>query len=139
MFFSESDLSIELLGVFKISRESYDHKSFENRGYDILSLRLKGRGKFTTKNETLSVKTGDVLYIPKNTEYLQKSADETIIAVHFINYSFKKTNKMEIIHPENSQYIEDAEQEIEDYYQDANDNSYWEEVSEEEYKENAED
>ena len=39
---------------------------------------------------------------------------------------------------ENDMSIEDAEQEIEDYYQDANDNSYWKEVSEEEYKENME-
>ena len=41
MFFSESDLSIELLGVFKINRDKYDHKSFENRGYDILSFRTQ--------------------------------------------------------------------------------------------------
>lgn len=107
MFFSESDLSIELLGVFKINRDKYDHKSFENRGYDILSFRLKGRGKFITKNETITVKPGDVLYIPKNTEYHQKSSDETVIAVHFINYSFKKSNKMEIIRPEASHYIEE--------------------------------
>ena len=108
MFFSESDLSLELLGVFKINRKEYDHKSFDGRGYDILSFRLKGNGKFITKTETFSVKKGDVLYIPKNTDYHQKSSYETVIVVHFINYSFKSSNKMEIIHPEDYQYIEDT-------------------------------
>ena len=106
MFFSESDLSLELLGVFKIKREQYDHKSFEGRGYDILSFRLKGRGRFETKNECITVKKGDVLYIPKSTDYRQVSSDETVIAVHFINYSFKSSNKIEKIRLEDSSYVE---------------------------------
>ena len=34
--------------------------------------------------------------------------------------------------------IEEAEQEMEDFYASAQENSYWEEISEEEYKENME-
>ena len=107
MFFSENDLSIELLGVFKINRSVYDHKSFEGRGYDILSIRLKGKGKFKTKNDALSVKKGDILYIPKNTVYHQQSSDETVIAVHFINYSFKSSNKLEVMRLEDYSYAEE--------------------------------
>ena len=46
MFFGENELNIELLGVFKIKRNNFNHKSFDNREYDSLSIRTSGNAKF---------------------------------------------------------------------------------------------
>ena len=63
MFFGENEISLELLGVFKIKREAFNHKSFTSRSYDSLSIRLSGSGKFETKNKTISAKKGDILFL----------------------------------------------------------------------------
>ena len=106
MFFSESDISLELLGVFKIKREGHFSKISHERNYDILSVRLSGKCNFQTKERCFSSKKGDILYLPKSLEYSQETSGESIIAIHFINYSFKKNNKEELITLNNSEYVE---------------------------------
>lgn len=108
MFFSENELSLELLGVFKLSRGAFSHKSISSRSYDSISIRLRGSGKFETKNEIFNIKKGDILYIPKNAEYLQTTSGEDIISVHFINYSYSKNSKIEYISVEDSAFLEDT-------------------------------
>ena len=95
MFFGENEISLELLGVFKIKREAFNHRSFTSRSYDSLSIRLSGSGKFETKTKTVSTQKGDILYIPKNADYIQSTLGEDIIAIHFINYSFTKNDEIE--------------------------------------------
>ena len=107
MFFSENELSLELLGVFKLKREEMSLKSNAFRNYDSISLRLCGRGYFKTDNEKITVKKGDLLYIPKNAQYSQKTSGESVIAIHFINYTFNKNSKMEKLTAENSEYTEE--------------------------------
>ena len=105
MFFAENEINAELLGVFKISREKYINKKAYKRSYDSLSIRLSGRGQFETVKETFTVKKGNVLYIPKNADYTQKSDGEKIIAIHFIN-SNSSGNKPEVITAEDIGYVE---------------------------------
>jgi len=107
MFFSENDLSLELIGVFKITRNIYSTKSCNHRNYDSISLRTNGRGDFKANSMTFSVKRGDVLYLPKNAQYNCWTSGETIFAIHFINYSFTSKNQIEIISVENIEYIEE--------------------------------
>lgn len=95
MFFSKNDISAELLGVFKIKRENFNHHSFGGRAYDSLSIRLAGSAKFKTEKEAFNIKKGDILYIPKGADYKQTAEEETVIAIHFINYSHEKDNKIE--------------------------------------------
>ena len=38
--FSESDIFLELLGIFKIKREGHFNKTSHVRNYDIISVRL---------------------------------------------------------------------------------------------------
>ena len=97
MFFTNTELSLELLGVFKLKRTATSQKSVSERNYDSLSIRLSGAGHFKTDTANLSVKRGDVLYIPKNAMYTQKTDGETIIAIHFINYTFDKNSKTRAI------------------------------------------
>ncbi len=105
MFFAEDHLSLELLGVFKIERFDFRLKSFQNREYDSLSLRIDGQGMFNLDDKTIKVGAGDILYIPKSQEYSQSSASETLIAIHFLNYTFDKANKFETLHIENSAQV----------------------------------
>ncbi len=107
MFFSENELSLELNGVFKLSREKYHKQTSHSRNYDSISIRLSGSGNFKAKDTSFSVKKGDVLYIPKNFEYSQTTGGEEIFAIHFINYSFSSKNTFEILTPEDTEYVED--------------------------------
>lgn len=107
MFFSDNELSLELLGVFKLERCEYFKESNHNRNYDSISIRISGTGKFNTAKQSFSVSKGDVLYLPKNAKYSQSTHGETIYAIHFINYSFSSKNTVEIISPEDFGYVEE--------------------------------
>lgn len=107
MFFAQNEISFELLGVFKIKRGEFQLKSAVKRSYDSISLRLEGRGYFKTESRDLTVKKGDLLYSPKTAVYSQKTAGETLIAIHFINYTFVKGSRMEILSVEDAEYVED--------------------------------
>lgn len=107
MFFVENEHAIELLGVFKLNREEFNHKSFNGRAYDSLSIRIKGSAKFETKKKTVDIKKGDVLYIPQKAEYRQITKGETVIAVHFINYCNFQQTDIESLTIEDTQYIEE--------------------------------
>ena len=97
MFFSENELLLELLGVFKIERKKSYLDSVNDRSYDSLSIRLSGAGTFCTTDKTYTVKRGDLLYLPQNAHYRHSTSGETIIAIHFINYSYNKKNTIEIL------------------------------------------
>ncbi len=86
VFFSKDDISIEFLGVFKIKREKPQSQKAHERSYDMLCIRLSGEGEFTTADGSFSVGPGDLLYLPKNLDYSQKTQGETIIVIHFFNY-----------------------------------------------------
>ena len=105
MFFEKNDISADLLGVFKINRDAYNHRSFDGRAYDTLSIRLDGCSEFLFQDTTLQVKCGDVLYIPKNAQYQQITAEETVIAVHFINHSRENTTRLEVLTVEDTAYV----------------------------------
>lgn len=107
MFFSESELSLDLIGAFKIRRENHSLKTPKSRQYDSLSIRLCGKGKFTIRGSEIRVGHGDVLYMPKNEIYEHETGGETIIALHFINYSFHKENTFELLKIDDCAYAED--------------------------------
>ncbi|MBP3375354.1 MAG: helix-turn-helix transcriptional regulator [Clostridia bacterium] len=106
MFFKENAISIELLGVFKISRRKYVNYKAHSRSYDTLSIRLSGNSQFKTQKDDFSVTQGKLLYLPKNVEYQQMSEDETLIAIHFINYSSDTLAQAEIIDVDDVEYVE---------------------------------
>lgn len=106
MFFCENDLSLELLGVFKLKRNAYSTQSNNSRNYDSISLRIEGSAQFKTKDSSFTVKRGDLLYLPKNAQYTSKTSEETIFAIHFINYSFSARNQIEILAVEDFEYVE---------------------------------
>lgn len=120
MFFSEDSVSLELLGVFKIKRRKYVNIRSHSRSYDTISLRISGQGDFKTEKGDFSVGRGDLLYMPRNADYQQKSENETIIAVHFINYSFKSSNDIVASSVEDIEYVEKLMLEMYDVWKNLN-------------------
>ena len=106
MFFSDQGTNVELLGVFKLKRGTYRHKSSGTRYYDGLSMRLNGSTTFRHKARTFKVEPGDLVYCPSQAQYSQETDGETVIAVHFIRYSHHVYTEMETITLENADEIE---------------------------------
>ncbi len=114
MLFNEGAATVELLGVFKIHRKKYFNTRSYARSHDTLSIRLSGKGDFKTQKGEFSVCRGDLLYIPKNVEYQQSSEDETLIAIHFINYSPYSGGEVEVISLDDTEYVENIAREMYD-------------------------
>ena len=102
MFFCDSELVLEILGIFKIKRDNYIVDNAATRSYDTLSIRLYGTCEFKCKNINMVVSEDDLLYIPSNISYSQKTDGEEIIAIHFINYNKKNKSGMAVFSPDNS-------------------------------------
>lgn len=85
MFMRENPI-FEITEVLKIKRERSRFKT-KRRNINVISCRTDGGAEFTFGDRTISVSDGDVLYIPKRTEYSQKTEGETIIAIHIRMYS----------------------------------------------------
>ncbi len=103
MFFLKDDISVTFLSILKLSRKNSRHESV-SRCYDSISIRLSGSCKFKTGNKEFKIKKGDLLYIPQNVDYVQKTTEETIIAIHFLNNT-APGKKIELIHIDNVEEI----------------------------------
>lgn len=101
MFFCDSELVLEIIGIFKIKRDNYIVENAVTRSYDTLSIRLCGRCEFVCKNTDMVVSEDDILYIPSTINYNQKTDGEEIIAIHFINYNKKNKSGIEVFSPDN--------------------------------------
>ncbi len=103
MFFAEENNVLELLGVFMIDRSRYYNKDPGKRIYDSLSIRLSGSCDFMYKKRNYTITPQGLLYISQNADYSQMTKGETIIAIHFLNYSTAGKNDFEYLqldHPE---------------------------------------
>lgn len=97
MFFSDNELSLDLLGIFKITRNTDRRISYNNRYYDSISIRLKGSALFKSDDNSFTVNVGEILYIPQKAKYHQSTKGETLIAIHFFNNSFTKNTQIELV------------------------------------------
>ena len=105
MFLSNDELTLELIGIFKIKRTQISQHSDGFRSYDSLSIRLSGESEFKFNNKSEKVTPNNLLYLPHNAKYSQKTSSETIIAIHFINYSHSSDGKPEVINLDDSEKI----------------------------------
>lgn len=105
MFFANDSLSLNIIGVFSINRTKFCHQSSCQRQYDSISIRISGESIFNYDDSTHKVTQKDILYLPQNLNYTQKTYGEKIIAIHFANYDFTEKQKPEIIRIENFEEI----------------------------------
>lgn len=73
---------LEILYGYDFKRNKSEQYT-EKRNFAVFSVRTEGEAVFNCEGETFSVKAGDVLYIPENTEYSQKTEGESVHALHF--------------------------------------------------------
>lgn len=71
----------EILDVIKLQRGKVKIKT-ENKPCYAISCRISGESLFFYKNNRLSVRVGDVLYVPKNATYEQETEGEELICLH---------------------------------------------------------
>ena len=101
----EGSMPFEILGVYKLKREKYVNIKSHKRSYDTISLRLSGKCDFKTQKEEFSVGKDDLLFLPSEIEYQQKTDSETLIAIHFLNYGSSFSKNAEIIQFEDCEYV----------------------------------
>ena len=82
MFFKTADFSPDVLSVFRFAWNEKVQDS-DIRPYHALSFRVKGQAKFIHKNETVAVKTGDVVFVPAYYPYTLDCGKEQVIVAHF--------------------------------------------------------
>lgn len=56
----------------------------KKRNFSVLSTRIQGSAVFVSKGKELSVGKGDILFIPENTAYWQKTEGETVAVLHIL-------------------------------------------------------
>jgi AraC-like DNA-binding protein len=82
MFFNTSDFTVDELSVFRFDWDPQRTPS-SFRPYHALSFRLKGDARFICDTQTVTVQTGDILFIPAHSKYILESGEEQVCVIHF--------------------------------------------------------
>lgn len=83
--FSKNPEIFEIIDIIRIKRDSIELKT-DNKVCSCLSCRLDGESLFFYNDTEIIVKKGNVLYIPKNCSYSQKTFGEEIVCFHLATY-----------------------------------------------------
>ena len=75
----------EIIDIIRLKRNNVELNTINKACY-CLSCRLNGESLFFYNNESLIAKRGDLLYIPKNCTYSQKTEGEEIVCFHLQAY-----------------------------------------------------
>ena len=79
------------------------------RAYAALSFRLCGTGRFVADGKTLTVRYGDLLYIPANTAYEVEYSGTEMIVVHLTDCNYPH---VEVITPKSAAMLQTAFEEL---------------------------
>ncbi len=97
MLFLEQDFSVKILSVQKLGWD-FNNTYVKARPYNALSFRLTGNSTFSDGQNSHTLTTGDILFMPENVDYYLKTKKEEIIVIHF-ELEGKKQSHFEVIHP----------------------------------------
>ena len=104
MFFETNDFSISSISAFKFCWGTKVAIS-SVRPYHALSFRIKGNAKFIHDKDVVSVKTGDIVFVPAFYNYTLDSGDEEVCVIHF-ECDRKLPQKIKKFTPEATSYYE---------------------------------
>ena len=104
MFFETSDFSVNSISAFKFEWGAKVAVS-SVRPYHALSFRIKGDAKFIHSEDIVSVKTGDIVFVPAFYNYTLDSGDEEVCVIHF-ECEGKLPQKIKKFTPEATSYYE---------------------------------
>lgn len=94
-------LNIHISEVNYIERNCLTMNS-KNKSCFVFSCRTEGQGTFYYNNKTFSVSRGDILYIPLNAAYSQKTESEKVVYIH-MDISGAKNRKINVYRPESEE------------------------------------
>ena len=105
-------LKFEILEIFRASRKKCDPRQVTNKYHDLLVCRLEGKTTLNVGKKKISVKRGEILYIPKDAEYSHKcTEDETVVSI-FLDISGSAKKNITVYTPENPDEICDLFEEL---------------------------
>ncbi len=97
MFFLNENNRFGLMTVLEFETKAKD-TDVAPRPFHALSLRLSGNATFSNEKGSISVGTGDLLYMPAGEPYHLKSSPEHVICMHF-TMSEKTEQHFAVYHP----------------------------------------
>ena len=104
MFFETNNFSVCSISAFTLNWGAKIETS-GIRPYHALSFRIKGNAKFITETDTITVKTGDIVFVPAFYNYTLDSGDEEVCVIHFSSNE-KLPPKIKKFSPEAMGYYE---------------------------------
>ena len=93
--FIDTNPVFEISEVLKERRAAVGFKT-KKRHISFISCRTEGGAVFYTDGSSITAKEGDILFIPQQSEYSQRTDGETVITVHLKLYS-DITEKIELV------------------------------------------
>ncbi len=103
MFFSSTDITVEIVSAFDLEWEGRNDKP-ETRDVHAISLRLEGDAVFESETERLVAESGDIIFFPANFHYTLRSGKEHLLIVHFRSPD-KLPEQFVRFHPKNIDYF----------------------------------
>ena len=84
MFFESYEI-FEIIDIIRLKRKNIELNT-NNKEFCCISCRLQGESLFFYNKSELCAKKGDILYIPKDCSYSQKTTGEEIVCFHLTAY-----------------------------------------------------
>lgn len=126
MFLAESSY-IRIIAVMEMQWNE-TARTVSARPFAALSLRLSGDSSITEGDKTERLTTGDILYMPKGTDYHIDCKAERILVIHF-DTDGTAERSMECFRPENPQQLEHIFRSLMEVWQQKRPGYYFEAVS----------
>lgn len=83
MFFSDTDSQFQLLSVTEYKNTTPQQNLEKCMDFDTLSFRLQGHAEYRIFENSFSLNTNDLMFLPSNTPYSLCSENEHLIVFHF--------------------------------------------------------
>lgn len=93
MIYSNENLTFQILSVNKVIHDN-GFFNVKGRPFSALAFRIKGKADFQLDNSTLFSHRGDVMYIPKNTDYKVTYQDCEFIVVHLVDCNYNSAENI---------------------------------------------
>ncbi len=98
MFFDHT-VTFRITDVLELKRRETAHRT-SARDIHVIGYRLSGSGELFCNGETFSVANGDILSIPPNIDYSQRTTGEHVIAIHLEIFGEKEDTMSVFTHPD---------------------------------------
>ena len=82
MLLDSENVTVKIISVFKVDKDNTAGQ-YSQQTFNSISYRIYGKGTVISDNETIHVKTGDILFVPKGSDFSLDAEKEHLIIVRF--------------------------------------------------------